>query len=179
MRFATARDVLLAYPQIAIAYQSPWDETPCMEYLGKLLAGGRLADAVAFVAHVLPRRELVWWASKCIRLEGKAFTLSEEPMIEAAERWVRDPNDHLRKEALKLGDAGDAMRAATWIARAAGWSGGVLFQAGDDKIMCQAHMSPAAARAAVLLASAASTNPQAFLERSIQDAKSLLARAAV
>jgi hypothetical protein len=177
MRFTTARDVFLAFPQVAIAYQSPLDETPCMDYLGKLLAGARLADAVAFVAHLLPRRELVWWAAKCIRMAGKSFTLSEEPLIEAAENWVRDPSEDRRREALGRGDAGDAMRPATWVARSAGWSGGVLFQAGDDKILCQAHMSPAAARSAVLLASASATDPQAFLELSIQEAMTLLKRA--
>ena len=176
MRFATARDVLLAYPQIAIAFQSRLDDTPSSAYVDKLVAQGQWADAIAFIAHLLPRREAVWWAAQCVRKEPKAFTIQEEPLVAAAEGWVREPSEANRKAALVLGDAANAMRAAVWVTRAAGWSGGVLYEVDDTKIMCQPHMSPAAARGAVMLAAAAASDPRAFLGGCVGDAKTLLGR---
>ena len=176
MRFATAGDVLLAYPQMAIGFRSALDETPSLAYLDRLVARAQWGDAIAFLAHLLPRREAVWWAASCVRREPGSFDPPEEALIVAAESWVRDPVDGRRRHALELGETADALRAASWVARAAGWSGGVLIEADGTRIMCQPHMSPAAARGAVLLASAASANPLVFLDGCVNEAMILLKR---
>ena len=178
MRFATARDVELAYPKMTLGFQSPLDDTPSADYLARLIDDGRSGDAIAFAAHLLPRREAVWWAIRCVRMEAGALTAVEEDALAAAERWVREPTESHRKHALALGDRLDADRAAGMVAKSAGWSGGAIAEVDDFKLMSQPHMSHAAARGAVLLAFAAAADPHDFARRSVDEAISLLKRAA-
>jgi hypothetical protein len=178
MRFATARDVLLEHPQIALGFQSPLEAVPSATYLEGLVAAGKWPDAVAFVAHLLPRREAVWWAAQAVRSEPRAFVKADDQLLAAAEAWVRDPIEEKRRVALALGDKADAGQAATWVVRAAGWSGGTLIDVPGHRAVCLPHMSPAAARGAVLLAGAASETPATFLDRCIRDAIAMIERAA-
>lgn len=167
MRFATAHDVLLAYPQLALGYQSPLDGTPVLEYVERLTSEKRWSDAVAFIAHLLPRREAVWWAIQSVRAAPRSFAQGEENLIVAAENWVKDPSESKRRHALALADGVDMVRPAGWVARAAGWSGGVLAEAGEVRVASQPHMSHAAARSAVLLACSATEDPQAYLSQCV------------
>ena len=57
-------------------------------------------DAVRFFAHLLPKREAVWWASQCARQTAG----SDPPQvvvgaIKAAETWVAELNDEARRAA--------------------------------------------------------------------------------
>lgn len=176
MRFSTARDVQLAFPQMSLGFQSPLDGTPSYTYLNQLLDAGKPADAIAFAAHLLPRREAVWWAARCARHDQGALAVAEEEAIAAAERWVREPTEAHRRQVLALGDRLDPDRPAGMVARAAGWSGGAIIEADGGKLMSQAHMSHAAARGAVLLAFAEAPDPHAFARRSIDEAITLLKR---
>ena len=174
MRFATARDVGLAYPEMASELRSRLDDTPSRAFLDRLAAERPRADAVSFIAYLLPRREAVWWAVTCVRLEPKAFEIAEQPLLAAAATWVADPNDGDRGKLLAAGTAADPIRPATWIALAVGWSGGLLHDGGLSKVMCQPHMSPAAVRAAVLLASSFAADAQAFLGRCLDEGRTIL-----
>lgn len=178
MRFATARDVLLAYPKMQIGFQSALDDTPADSYLERLLADGKSGDAIAFTAHLLPRREAVWWAARCVRMEPGAFDPKEEAVIAAAELWVKEPSDESRRRVMAMADKIDVERAAGWVGRAAGWSGGALVDTGTEKVMSEPHMSHAAARAAVLMAFAGAADPLAFARRAVDEGISLLKRAA-
>lgn len=177
MRFDTARDVLLAYPQLGLGFQTQLPAVPSSSMLEQLLAEKRWPDAVAFVAHLLPRREAVWWAARCVRLEPKSYDAQEVHMIAAAESWVEDPTEVRRLHALTLGQAADATRPAGWVARAAGWAGGVLAETADNRVMCAPHMSPAAARGAILMASSSSSDPTTFLSNCLDAGMALLKRA--
>ena len=179
MRFETARDVLLAYPNIAVGLRSQLDDTPSRPFLERLVAAGRQIDAVTFIAHILPRREAVWWGIKCVRMEPKAFEAAEEPLLAATEKWVAEPTEDNRRQVLASSDAADAIRPATWVARAAGWSGGVLCDTGIPKIMCEPYMSPAAVRAGVILASCLAGDPRAFLGRSLEEGMAILKKSQI
>jgi hypothetical protein len=48
----------------------------------------------------------------------------EDRMIGFAEAWVEEPEEPRRRKALASGAMGDARSPATWVALAAGWSGG-------------------------------------------------------
>ena len=48
-----------------------------------------------------------------------------------AEAWVEEPEEPRRRKALASGNAGDTRSSATWVALAAGWSGGSIVP--DDK----------------------------------------------
>jgi len=48
----------------------------------------------------------------------------EERMLGFAEDWVREPEEPRRRKVLASGTMGDKRSPATWVALAAGWSGG-------------------------------------------------------
>jgi hypothetical protein len=75
--------------------------------------------------------------------------------LRAAEAWVRDPEEELRRDALAIGLAAKPSEAPTWTALAAGWSGGSLAAEGADPIPPPVHLTAKAVRAAILLALAA------------------------
>lgn len=175
VRFATARDVREAFPQIAVAMATKLDDTPSIAFLDHLVGLGRPAEGVSFLAHLLPRRESVWWAAKCVRAEPDAWAPDEEALITTAECWVRDLDEESRLTALALGDAGDAGRAATWVARAAAWSGGSIIANGAANLLSQPFMTPAAARGAILIAAKANVDHLAFLRACIDRGRTFLA----
>ena len=73
IRFATARDVMDAFPQIAAVISCEFDDTPSLAFLDGLVARGMFPEAVSLLAHLLPRRESVWWAAKSVRAASAPF----------------------------------------------------------------------------------------------------------
>ena len=124
IRFATARNVFEAFPDLRQAAPPPGDESAPLDYARLLLASPRPAQAILFLAYLLPRREAVWWARQCVgEIVGPR---GEDVALRAAEAWVRAPDEDNRRAALDIGNAGDQNAATTWLALAAGWSGGSM-----------------------------------------------------
>lgn len=176
-RFASVQDILQAYPQLGLGFGSAIDSSPALDFAARLLAEGRWADAVACVAYLLPRREAVWWVSCCVRAAPRSFEAPEERLIASAEAWVKDPSEESRRHALTLARDVDSTRAAGWAARAAGWSGGILTESGDSKVMCQAYMTHAAVRGGVLVACGATDDPRSYLKSCVESGMAIVKRA--
>jgi hypothetical protein len=96
-------------------------------YVELLMARELPMDAVRFIAHALPRREAVWWSWVCAR---KSAGETPKPQIKAAldatERWVVQPTEEHRRQALQFGEAADFGTAAGCAALGAFMSGGSL-----------------------------------------------------
>jgi hypothetical protein len=92
-----------------------------------LLEQTEYADAVRFIAHALPVRKAVSWATRCAR---QALTdeapAEEREAISVAEEWVIDGDDASRRAALPAGDAAGVATAAGGVAVAVFLSGGSL-----------------------------------------------------
>ena len=74
VRFTTARSVFETFPELASkSTVSPTDE-PAIVFLKSLSARQKFEDAVAFCAHLLPRREAVWWGCAMGRRTGRTCT---------------------------------------------------------------------------------------------------------
>lgn len=73
------------------------------DYLTALLAAGHTEDAVRLVAHALPPREAVWWATRCAR-QGPAEP-PDDAAGKAAEAWCGRPTDANRRAAHAAGQA--------------------------------------------------------------------------
>ena len=69
----------------------------------------------------------------------------------SAEAWVRDPDDLLRRNALRLGMGGNQRLATPWVALAAGWSGGNVGPS-HAVVPASPEMTPKAVRTAILVA---------------------------
>jgi hypothetical protein len=124
IRFNDANDVFEAFPTLARFAPKPNGEAEPLAYARELNGVSPPSAAIAYVSHLLPRREAVWWACQCVGaiLGGAA----QDEGLRLASRWVREPDDALRREALAYAEAGDLNLATTWLARAVGHSGGSL-----------------------------------------------------
>jgi hypothetical protein len=137
VRFAAARGVFEAFPELRGLAPPPEDNCAPLDYARRLLASARPNQAIAFLAYLLPRREAVWWARQCVC--ALAGPRAEDAALRAAELWVQDPDEDSRLAALDIGKSGEPSAATTWLARAAAWSGGS---------MCPPEMKPLPAPAA-------------------------------
>jgi hypothetical protein len=78
------------------ARQLAGPDVPLRAYIEQLAAAGRLREAVAALAQLLPKRDAVAWALESIRRVPAATV---KPM-EAIERWLADGSDENRRSAL-------------------------------------------------------------------------------
>jgi len=133
IRFTLAAQAFEDAPGLRGSIPEPPEGAEPLAFLATLAASERPVDALTYFAHLMPRRETVWWGCQCVRaIQG------ESPGLAAAEAWVRDPQEKTRRAALDLGNAGDKRRAASWLAMAAGYSGGDIGPA-DRKPLSPAH----------------------------------------
>lgn len=124
LRFSTAREVFETYPSASQAITMPPTVEPPLVFLARLVRGPAPMEAAGFCAFLLPRRETVWWALQAVRSLQPSGT--QDPGLAAAEAWVREPGDKTRFEALRHAQAGDRARPGTFVAWAAGYSGGSM-----------------------------------------------------
>lgn len=150
LRFATARALFDAFPELWEKMGVQPNERPPIDFLKVLSSADKLTDAVTFCAFLLPRREAVWWACRCVRALASEVAAARESGLLAAEAWVHEPDDQRRLAALGIGTKGDSSKPATWLALAAGWSGGFQASSPNRQIPVPQHMTPRAARIAVL-----------------------------
>jgi hypothetical protein len=122
IRFASARNVFEAFPDLARVLAPPTDDYAPLDYTQTALSSPRPTDAIIFLAYLLPRREAVWWAIQCVR--AMLGSSADDEALRAADAWVRAPEDDSRRAALAAYNARDQRAATTWLAFAAGWSGG-------------------------------------------------------
>jgi hypothetical protein len=151
VRFATARALYETFPEVSQKIgMPPTDQFP-IEFLKDLTSKAKLDEAVTFCAYLLPRREAVWWACSCARASLGEIPQDRGACLLAAEAWVYNPDDERRKAALELGTKSDSNDPLTWLALAAGWSGGVLVTFPGLPVPVPTYMTARAARIAVLL----------------------------
>jgi hypothetical protein len=124
IRFATARDLYEAFPTAQQDVDAEPSDAPSLDYLQSLANKNELDKAVAFCAYLLPRREAVGWACWSVRRLSEKLAPQEEEGLQAAETWVHVPEEEHRVAALELGMRSNYQWPSTWLALAAGWSGG-------------------------------------------------------
>jgi hypothetical protein len=150
VRFPAARDVFETFPDLKELLPPPADDTPPLEFARRLLASRRPSQSILFLAHLLPRREAVWWARQCVcAILG---TSAQDEALRAAEAWVRAPEEPNRRAALDLGKAANRRSPSTWLALAAGSSGGSRSAPEQKPTPPQPSACARAANAAIILA---------------------------
>ena len=89
-----------------------------------LQEAGKLVEASKLFAHVLPKREAVWWACICAHFsEPSDIAEADRLAREIAADWVRKQDDDLRYAAYKQANETGFQSAHAWAAVAAFWSG--------------------------------------------------------
>ncbi len=162
IRFTSARSVFEAFPDLSYVATRPASDIDPLNHARALLGSPRPSDAVLFISHLLPRREAVWWAAQCVRaLIGVGAT---DEALGAAEVWVRTPEDDNRRAALGIANNSDRRKPTTWLAFAAGWSGGSILPADQKPLPPPSGACAMAANTAIMLAVAAG-DPRAVVDR--------------
>jgi hypothetical protein len=87
----------------------------------------QFSKAVRVQAHLLDKRLCVWWGIVAVRGVGEdALSPQELAALQAAENWVADPCEDLRRAAEAKAAATKFDGPGSWLAMAAFWSGGSL-----------------------------------------------------
>jgi hypothetical protein len=131
------------------------DHSP-KQYLDALTQAGHLADAVRFLAHVLPRREAVWWACQCVKAVPE-LPKNEKTVaaVAAAEAWAAGPTDDNRRAAQAAAQAAGLDTPAGCCGMAAFFSDGSMAPAHVQAVPPPPHAAPTVAATAVILAAVA------------------------
>ena len=131
-----------------------------VEFLSQLVSARELEAAVKFLAFGLPKREAVWWACVCARMELPEP--AQEPVLNAlvaAETWVRKPTDENRRAAMASAQAAKFESPAAWAAVAAFWSSGSMAPPDLPEVPAAPHLMGVAVLGSVTLA-AVLKNPE-------------------
>src|SRR5262245_7624536 len=76
--------------------------------------------AIRFLAHALPKPEAVWWACCCAReAAGGKPQPAAAAALDAAEKWLANPNEDARRAAFPVAQAAGLSTAAGMAALAA------------------------------------------------------------
>jgi hypothetical protein len=126
LRFPRVRDLYDAFPTALDDVGIPASDEPCLALLRSLITREAWNPAISFCAYMLPRREAVSWGCQSLRSMQPQLSQAEATTLNAAEAWAREPEEAFRRAALELGTRGDAGLPASWMALAAGWSGGSI-----------------------------------------------------
>jgi hypothetical protein len=123
------------------------------DYIAALVKAGHLPDAIRFLANLLTRREVVWWAAQCVR-QVPELAAGEKlaAALAAAETWAASPSDDHRRAAYATAEAAGLTTPAGCTAMAAFLSEGSLAPAHLQPVPPPSHAGPSAASSAVILA---------------------------
>jgi hypothetical protein len=152
LRFETVRDLLEAFPIAEPLIEVAPSDEPSLRFLEDLVRREDWDRAVGFCAFLLPRRDAVWWGCRTVRALLPTRSREEEAAIRAAEKWVQRPEDDLRLAALELGTCGNSELPSTYLALAAGWSGGRIDVGGETPVPIPPEQTARLVRAALLVA---------------------------
>ena len=134
-------------------------------YVAQLLAHDLHADAIRFIAHALPRREAVWWAWVCARkVAGAEPEAAIKAALDATERWIVQPTEEHRRQALHFGEVADFGTPAGCAALAAFMSAGSLAPPNAPPVPPDEFMTAKAVAGSVTLAAVA-TEPERAVEK--------------
>lgn len=158
VRFATVRDLYDAFPSAANDVGKPASETPSLAFLEE--CGGKdHAAALSFCAYLLPRRVAVSWGCRSLRRMLSRPEADADKALMFTEAWVAEPEDQPRRKALAFGNQADTRKPSTWLALAAGWSGGSIMPPEYGPVSAGPEQTARAVRAAMLIAVSALPRP--------------------
>lgn len=150
LHYVAARDLFADFPEAAEDIRTqPASETP-LDFIALLRKSKTPEEAIAFTAYVLPRRKAVWWGHQCLVGLDHLLSPQDRYMLQLAEAWVREPEEHLRYRALNEGLAVRHTTPGVWVALAAGWAGGSLSPPDLPRVPPPPALTPRAVNTAIM-----------------------------
>jgi uncharacterized protein DUF6931 len=160
IRFVTVRDLYEAFPMAQDDVGAAASDEPSLPFLRSLVHKEAWAPAVSYCAYLLPRREAVWWGCQSLRRIQPVASAEDTRALDAAEAWVREPENDRRFAALAVGSESNYRAPATWMALAAGWSGGSVVPPEMGNAPAAPHQAARAIRAGLMIAMAKVPNSE-------------------
>ncbi|MEW6643196.1 MAG: hypothetical protein AB1586_22010 [Pseudomonadota bacterium] len=151
VRFSTVQDLFEAYPTAKADVGQADPGLPSLDFLRQRIEASDWRAAVSFCAYLLPRRVAVAWGCRSVRRMIDRFDPGEDRAIAYAEAWVAEPDERTRSKALAIGNVNDHEAPTTWLALAAGWSGGSVLPAEFEPVEARPEQTAKAVRAALLI----------------------------
>lgn len=109
----------------ALAWAQPL--TDPQQLVAQLTKQKKFAKAIRLQAHLLERRQAVWWGVVCVRETcAPALPPIELAAADMAAEWVADPNESRRRAAEHAAGRTPLSAPGGWLATAVFWSGGSL-----------------------------------------------------
>lgn len=135
------------------------------DWFGRLLGEDRLADAVKFLAHALPRYECTVWAVQSLIAMGAVDR--RDPLVVAAMRWADQPTDELRRAAATLAEQTRGNSPARLLAETVMLSGGSLAPIDTPAVLPLPDTCAKLASGAILTGAFTLSDPKAALRRAL------------
>jgi len=145
---------LFALKPQARALLAPGQST--REFFDALVSAGHLADARRLLAHAMPPRRSIWWATLCLHhaQEKAPFETPEEgSAFDAAAGWVVAPSEATRRAAEDAAWAAHSTTAAGILAMACFLSGGSISRPALPPVVAPPHLTGRLSGVVVYLAS--------------------------
>jgi len=163
IRFTRAGQVFDAFPDLVDTVAKPGTDMTPEAYVEVLRQEDPAFPALAFFAHVLPKREAVWWGHQCVSGLLPPLHGAEAEVMSLSEAWVRDADEDRREAVKRSADALKPDSAPVWVGLAAAWSGGSLSPNPDHRVDTPDDLTPKAVNAALMIA-IGQTDPSARSE---------------
>jgi len=152
IRFTRAKQVFETFPDLSETVVEPDTDIAPADYTLELQTSEEPLDALAYFAHILPKREAVWWGIHCVSGLVENQSENDRKILALSETWVREGDEEARAAVHEAAQAGKMDRAADWVGLAAGWSGGSLSPNPDYRVETPDDLTAKALNAALLIA---------------------------
>ena len=139
------------------------------QHFRRLAGEGRQPEAVEFLAHALPRYEMIVWTSKAlaaIRTDSEREA-ADVRALEIARRWVRDPVDDVRREAWTLAETMPEATPERLLLHAIFFSGGSIAPEDLPPVHAPEETAAHLGGAAIQLAAYRTPSPTAALTKAL------------
>ncbi len=146
------------------------------DYLAELQEAKLTTDALRWLAHLLPKREGVWWSWHSVRAGlGQPVEPKAQAALDATEAWLKQPaDDELRRAALRAAEDVGFGHPAGCAALAAFLAHGSLAPPNVPPVPPGAYLTAQAVAGSILLASvvrqpeAAAAKQESFLKKGLE-----------
>ncbi|WP_305985416.1 hypothetical protein [Roseibium sp. MMSF_3544] len=152
IRFTKAKQVFETYPELSEKVALPTADPTPQEYAQSLLQGTEPTSSLTFFAHALPKREAVWWGTKCVTGLDDKRSAEDEAVLELVENWVREGDEEARVAVHNAVEDMNGNSPSLWIGRAASWSGGSLSPNPDYRVDMPPHLTAVGVNVAMQVA---------------------------
>ena len=105
------------------------------ELIAKLAQQEKFQDALRLRAHLLTKRQAVWWGCLCAREElDEPLPAVQVPALKAAAAWVGEPDEKRRRAAEERAAAAKFSGVGATLALSAFWSEGSIAPEGNPDV---------------------------------------------